>query len=78
MCLAVPHKIIRILGPGEALGEVRGVSRHIRTDCLPSAAEGDTVLVHAGFAIEKVLPREERELASLWEEIHALSGEDLS
>jgi len=73
MCLAVPHRIIRLLGPGEALAEARGVRRHIRTECLPSAEEGDMVLVHAGFAIEKVLPRQEEELASLWEEIYALS-----
>ena len=78
MCLAVPHTIIRILGSGEALAEARGVRRHIRTDCLPSAEEGDTVLVHAGFAIEKVLPEKEEELGTLWEEIYTLSGEEPS
>ncbi|HOO64123.1 MAG TPA: HypC/HybG/HupF family hydrogenase formation chaperone [Synergistaceae bacterium] len=78
MCLAVPHTIIRILGSGEALAEARGVRRHIRTDCLPSAEKGDTVLVHAGFAIEKVLPEKEEELGTLWEEIYTLSGEEPS
>lgn len=73
MCLAVPHTIIRLLHPGEALAETRGVQCSIRTDCLPSVREGDTVLVHAGFAIEKVLPSQEEELAALWEEIYALS-----
>ena len=73
MCLAVPHTIIRILRPGEALGEARGVQSHIRTDCLSSVQEGDTVLVHAGFAIEKVLPSQKEELSALWEEIYALS-----
>ncbi len=73
MCLAVPHTIIRLLRPGEALAETRGVQCSIRTDCLPSVQEGDTVLVHAGFAIEKVLPSQQEELTALWEEIYALS-----
>jgi hydrogenase expression/formation protein HypC len=73
MCLAVPHTVIRLLRPGEALAEARGVQCSIRTDCLPFVQEGDTVLVHAGFAIEKVLPCQKEELAALWEEIYALS-----
>lgn len=53
MCIAVPLKIIQIEG-NNAIGEVEGIKRKIRIDFLPKADLNDYVLVHAGFAIEKL------------------------
>jgi hypothetical protein len=36
---------------------------------------GDTVLVHAGFAIEKLSPEDSDELKALWDELRALAGD---
>lgn len=53
MCLAVPFELIQITG-NEAIALRDGVKRKIRVDLLKDPAPGDYVLVHAGFAIEKV------------------------
>jgi hydrogenase expression/formation protein HypC len=53
MCLAVPLKIISIDGKN-AVAEIDGISRKIRIDFTPNANIGDYVIVHAGFAIEKL------------------------
>ncbi len=74
MCLAVPHIIVEIISPQEALAEAGGIRHHIRTDCLPSVSSGEMVLVHAGFAIEKVAHHQKEELAELWKELYAATG----
>ncbi len=54
MCLAIPSKIVRIENM-TAVVDVFGARREISLLLLPEAAEkGDYVLVHAGFAIQKV------------------------
>ena len=54
MCLAVPHRIEELRGDGSAIATAGPIRRSIRVDALPGAQVGDLVLVHAGFAIEKV------------------------
>ena len=68
MCLAVPLKLIEIDGKN-AVGESMGMQRKLRVDFIPEPKIGDYVIVHAGFAIER-LP-EEQALADIaaWEEI---------
>lgn len=53
MCLAVPARILDING---ALAKVerKGVERDVSLMLLPDAKVGDYVLVHAGFAMEKI------------------------
>lgn len=53
MCLAVPLKILSIRD-NEAVAELYGIKRNIRTDLIKDLNIGDYVLVHAGFAIEKL------------------------
>lgn len=53
MCLAVPLKIVSIDG-NSAQAEIEGVKRTIRIDFVKNVNIGDYVIVHAGFAIEKL------------------------
>lgn len=62
MCLAVPAKIIERNGPTGRV-DFGGLTRTARLDLVPDAAAGDVVLVHAGFAIQKVDLAQEPELA---------------
>lgn len=59
MCLAVPFKITQIDG-NEGIGERSGISRGIRLDFIKEPKIGDYVIVHAGFAIER-LPKDQAE-----------------
>ena len=56
MCIAWPMRILSINDDRTATADLDGVSRRISLRLLPDAVAGDYVLVHAGYAIEKVDP----------------------
>ncbi|KAB2931043.1 MAG: HypC/HybG/HupF family hydrogenase formation chaperone [Leptonema illini] len=65
MCLAIPMQIRSVNGfSGEA--EVTGVTRTVDLSLVTPVAVGDYVLVHTGFAIQKIDEEEfEKTLAIL-------------
>lgn len=68
MCLAVPLRIIEIDGKN-AVGESMGMQRKLRVDFIPEPKIGDYVIVHAGFAIERLPEKQALEDIGAWEEI---------
>lgn len=68
MCLAVPLKIIEIDGKN-AVGESMGMQRKLRVDFIPEPKIGDYVIVHAGFAIERLPEKQALEDIAAWEAI---------
>lgn len=68
MCLAVPLKIVE-LKENNAVGEIEGVRRNIRVDFIKNLKIGDYVMVHAGFAIEKLDEKSARENIELIKEV---------
>lgn len=65
MCLAIPAQITELKEDNMAQVDILGVTRDISIDLTPAAAEGDYVLVHAGFAIEVVDPEFAQETIDL-------------
>ena len=53
MCLGVPMQI-KSIADGLAVCEIDGVQREASLMMLDGAQVGDYVLIHAGFAIEKI------------------------
>ena len=70
MCLAVPHTIQEIFSDGSARALSNGVEVNVRLDLIEAPSVGDIVLVHAGFAIQKLDKGESEELFALWGEIY--------
>lgn len=69
MCLAVPSKIVEIDGY-TATVDVMGLRKKISLMLLPEEPQiGDYVLVHAGFAINKIESSEAEQALKLYEEI---------
>ncbi len=68
MCLAIPLKIIDISG-NTATGEALGMTREIRVDFIPEPKVGDYVIVHAGFAIERLGEEQALEDLEAWKEV---------
>ena len=68
MCLAVPLKITEINGK-EAVAESMGLRRRIRVDFIENPKIGEYVIVHAGFAIERLPDKQAREDLEAWEEL---------
>ena len=68
MCLAIPMKLKKINRP-TATGEAGGITQDIRIDFVEDVAPGDYVIVHAGFAIQKMTEEEALENIQFLEEI---------
>jgi hydrogenase expression/formation protein HypC len=73
LCLAIPTRIIEIKGTN-AVVEFGGVRKEIGLQLVPDAEVGDYVLLHAGFAIQKLDEGEARETLKLLEELIEVSG----
>lgn len=68
MCLAIPLRLTKIDGD-DAVAEENGVSRSIKINFIKEPRVGDYVIVHAGFAIEKLKEQEALESISAWNEL---------
>jgi len=72
--LAIPGKVLEIEGD-DALIDFGGVRRKANVS-LVDAKLGTYVIVHAGFAIQTLDPREAKESLKLWKEVLAGSAPD--
>lgn len=69
MCLSDAGRIVELVGPAEAVVDLRGALRRVSLVALelegqPPAID-DWVLVHTGFAVERLDEDHARELAAL-------------
>ena len=76
MCVAIPSRIISKEGLRATI-EVYGARREVNLMLLPEEADvGDYVLVHAGFAIQKVDVEAGEESLKLFDEVLKKLGVD--
>ena len=68
MCLAVPLKLIEVNG-SSAIGEAMGMTREVRVDFIEEPKAGDYVIVHAGFAIERLPEAQALVDLEAWEDV---------
>lgn len=68
MCLAIPAKILSIKNK-TAKVDIAGVTRLADIRLLKKARAGDYVLIHAGFAIEKINTKDAKETLKIWKSI---------
>jgi hydrogenase expression/formation protein HypC len=68
MCLAIPMKLIKIEG-NKGVVELSGIQKEVSLNLLTNVKVGDYLIIHAGFAIEKLNEKEAKETLSIWEEI---------
>jgi len=77
MCLAVPGKIISIdnSDPVMITGRVSfgGVIKEINLAFVPQVQVGDYVIVHAGFALNKI---DEKEAETVFDYLNQISRQD--
>ncbi|MCD6496750.1 MAG: HypC/HybG/HupF family hydrogenase formation chaperone [Deltaproteobacteria bacterium] len=75
MCLAVPMQI-RDLEMPLATVEVAGVSRQVNVELVDQPKIGDYVVVHAGYAIEKLTEEEALETLDLLRQVAELGDDE--
>jgi hydrogenase expression/formation protein HypC len=68
MCLAVPAKILSIDGTSAVI-DLAGTQREASLALLEDAAVGDWVIIHAGFAIEKLTEEDAQQTFELLRDI---------
>ena len=74
MCVAVPMKV-QSIAEDMCVAEMGGVSREVSLIMLPDVHIGDYIIVHAGFAIEKLNEDEARRTLELFRELGELMDE---
>jgi len=70
MCLAVPAQIVKVADDDTAIADLHGNRVEVSTLLIDDVAVGDWVLIHAGFAIQKL---EEDEAAATWSVLEDVS-----
>lgn len=69
MCLGIPAQIVELAddGSGLATAELSGVRRSVSVALCPEVAAGEWVLVHVGFALERIDEEQARQTLALLE-----------
>ncbi len=68
MCLAIPGKVVEIKG-NTAIVDYNGIRKEARIDFVKDVRVGDYVIVHTGFAIEKIDEDEAIKSLMAWDEV---------
>ena len=68
MCLALPARVVSVDGDN-AVVELGGVRKTISIALVPTAREGDYVIVHVGHAIGQIDPEEAERTLALFAEM---------
>ena len=76
MCLAIPAQVIEISDNETAVVEVGGIRKAISTALLDEVAVGDYVIVHVGYALERLNVAEAEETLRLFAELAASVAEE--
>ena len=79
MCLAVPMQIVDVLADGSGTADLDGSRQKVDLSLIQDPSPGDYVIVHAGFAIEKLDVAEADARLELFAELAAVGeGEQRS
>lgn len=66
MCLAIPVKVEKLLDNEQALVDLSGVKTTISLALVDNVEVGDFVILHVGYALNKLDPREAEETLKLF------------
>jgi hydrogenase expression/formation protein HypC len=71
MCLALPARLIELLGDERGVVDLGGIRKQVSTALVPGAVVGDYVIVHVGHAIGQIDPVEAERTLALFGELAA-------
>lgn len=71
MCLAIPALVVELLSGDMARIELDGVRKEISLALVEDVAVGDYVIVHVGYALQKLDPEEAAQTLVLFAELGA-------
>jgi hydrogenase expression/formation protein HypC len=69
MCLAIPARVVELLDGEQAVVDIGGVRKEVSLALIDGVNEGDYVIVHVGFALNRLDPEEAERTLALFAEI---------
>jgi hydrogenase expression/formation protein HypC len=74
MCLAIPAKVVELRDGDQAVIDLGGVRKEISLALVDDVWPGDFVIVHVGYALQKVDPAEAQRTLELFAGLAASEG----
>lgn len=71
MCLAIPARVVEIGDDETAIVDLSGVRKEISLALVEDVAVGDYVIIHVGFALNKLNAEEAEKTLALFAEMGA-------
>ena len=75
MCLAIPAQVVELRAGDNAVVDLAGVRKEISLALVDDVAVGDYVIVHVGYALNKLDPDEAARTLTLFAELGQLDGD---
>ena len=75
MCLAIPAQVVELREGDNAVVDLAGVRKEISLALVDHVAVGDYVIVHVGYALNKLDPEEAANTLALFAELGQLDGD---
>lgn len=75
MCIAVPGEILEIKGY-MAITDIMGIEQEICIAFIEEVKAGDIILIHAGYAISKLLKEEGLEVLKFFKALEVAHDEE--
>ena len=74
MCLAIPARVVEVLPNEEGVIDVGGVRKRVSLELVTGVVPGDYVIVHVGYALQRLDPDEAARTLALIAEAGAGDG----
>ncbi len=74
MCLAIPVRIERLIDAQHAIADIGGVRKQINIALVDDLQVGDYVILHVGYALNKLDPEEAARTLALFEQLGRLQA----
>ncbi|MBA4176290.1 MAG: HypC/HybG/HupF family hydrogenase formation chaperone [Leptothrix sp. (in: Bacteria)] len=68
MCLALPVRVVELVGDEEALVDLGGIRKQISLALVDGVVPGDYVILHVGYALSRLDPGEAARTLALFAE----------
>lgn len=75
MCLAIPACVEQLVAGDSAIVNLGGVRKEVSLALVEDIAVGDYVIVHVGFALQKLDPEEAAQTLALFAELGRVAPE---
>ena len=75
MCLAIPARVDELHEDDEASVDIGGVTKRVSLALIDEVAVGDYVIVHVGYALNRIDPEEAEKTLALFAEMNGAADQ---